>query len=286
MNAPEPYTLARPDGVVLHGLCWRPVDVDPRVSRHVVFVHGLGEHIGRYAGLGEWFARRGWTMRGHDHRGHGLSPGRRGSVPSPQDLLDDLDAAIDALPADAPSAPLLMGQSFGGLIAATYALRQPQRVAGLVLSSPALAATPTALQRLLLAVMTPLAPDFPVHNGLDPSKLSHDAAVVRAYVDDPLVHDRISARLGRFIIDTASDALARAPTLSVPTLLLYAGDDRMVDPAGSREFARRAPGALLAAREYPELWHDLLHESSAGLDAVLADLGAWLARVHATLVNP
>ncbi|MCO5108666.1 MAG: lysophospholipase [Burkholderiaceae bacterium] len=275
---PEPLTLARPDGIELRGLCWRPPAPAAKPPRTVVVVHGLGEHVGRYAALGAWFGARGWALCGYDHRGHGRSQGARGKVASSGDLVDDLAAAIDALRAPAATPPLLMGQSLGGLVALTYALRHPGRVAGLVLSSPALAPGLSAFQKALLALMSRLAPDVAVNNGLDPTKLSHDPAAVRAYLDDPLVHDRISARLARFIVDGAREALDRAPTLAVPTLLIYAGDDRLVDPEGSREFARRAPRSLLVAREYPALWHEILNEAPAGRDAVLADLEAWLAQ--------
>ncbi len=273
--APETFTLVRPGGVELRGLCWRPANA--ATTRTIVIVHGLGEHVGRYAALGGWLAARGWTLRGHDHRGHGRSQGARGTLVSSHDLVDDLSAAIDALGAPPSAPPLLIGHSLGGLVALTYALRHPDRIAGLVLSSPALAPGLGVFQKALLAVMSRLAPDVAVNNGLDPSKLSHDAAVVRAYLDDPLVHDRISARLARFIVDGAREALDAAPALAVPTLLVYAGDDRLVDPEGSREFARRAPASLLVAREYPKLWHEILNETPAKRGAVLADLDAWLS---------
>ncbi len=278
MTRSESFTLARPGGVELRGWCWRPPGAPPAPARTVVLVHGLGEHVGRYAALAEWFNARGWTLRGHDHRGHGRSTGARGTLSAADDLVDDLGAGIEALDGAGSAPPLLMGHSLGGLVAATYALRHPERIAGLVLSSPALDPGLSALQKALVAVMSRLAPDLAVGNGLDPSKISHDAATVRAYLDDPLVHDRISARLGRFIADRSREAVELAPTLAVPTLLIYAGDDRLVDPEGSRRFARRAPGALLTAREYPGLWHEILNETPAERTAVLADLDAWLAR--------
>ncbi len=103
MPAPESFTLDRPDGLRLHGLAWQPAGTAASAARTVVLVHGLGEHVGRYAALGDWLAERGWTLRGHDHRGHGRSPGRRGTLTSSHDLVDDLAAAIDALGATAPS---------------------------------------------------------------------------------------------------------------------------------------------------------------------------------------
>ncbi|MGE0808231.1 MAG: lysophospholipase [Burkholderiaceae bacterium] len=275
MPSPETLELARPHGLLLRGSCWR-AEPARNEARTVYLVHGLGEHIGRYEALAAWFNARGWQVRGHDHRGHGRSDGRRGVLAHTDDLVADLAAALDALAVDAASPPLLFGHSLGGLVAATYALRHPERLCGLVLSSPALDPGMSGGQRLLLAVMSALAPDVTVGNGLDPTKLSHDADAVRRYLDDPLVHDRISARLGRFIADASAQAVDRAAALAVPTLLLYAGDDRLVDPAGSRRFAAAAPVSLLTAHEYPGLWHEIFNEASPARERVLADLDAWL----------
>ena len=62
----------------------------------------------------------------------------------------------------------------------------------LVLASPALDAGLSALQSALVAVLGRIAPDLALGNGLDPAGVSRDPAVVRAYIDDPLVHDRLT----------------------------------------------------------------------------------------------
>ena len=42
----------------------------------IVLVHGLGEHVGRYAHVAAFLNARGWRVVGYDHRGHGRSDGR------------------------------------------------------------------------------------------------------------------------------------------------------------------------------------------------------------------
>lgn len=265
----ETHTLERPDGTVLSGRCWRA----PQATREAVLVHGLGEHAGRYAELARFLVERGFTVHAWDHRGHGRSQGPRGVLRQAGDLVDDLGAVVDACSA-APV--LLFGHSMGGLVAVQFALRHPVRVEALVLSSPVLAPGLNPVQKALLAVMSSIAPDVALSNGLDPARISHDADVVRAYRADPLVHDRVTGRLARFIVDASRDALDRAGALAVPTLLLYAGDDRLVDPQGSRDFARHAPKSLLTVREYPGLWHEIFNESPAQRATVYGDLAAWL----------
>ena len=75
-------------------------------------------------------------------------------------------------------------------------------VDALVLSSPALDPGLNLVQRLMLAVLPKLMPNLRVGNGVKPQFVSHDPAVVAAYRADPLVHDRISGRLARFIAET------------------------------------------------------------------------------------
>jgi alpha-beta hydrolase superfamily lysophospholipase len=100
--------------------------------------------------------------------------------------------------------------------------------------------------------------------------------VVKNYVDDPLVHDRITGRLTRFMLDGGEVVHARAPHWTVPTLLLYAGADRCVRPEGSGRFAQAAPKQVVTAVDYPEMSHEIFNEPDKA--RVLADLMGWLNR--------
>jgi alpha-beta hydrolase superfamily lysophospholipase len=147
-------------------------------------------------------------------------------------------------------------------------------VDALVLSSPALDPGLSPAQRLLLALTGRLAPRLAVGNGLQPEWLSRDAQVVRNYRADALVHDRVTPRLARFIVDGARFVGERAARWTLPTLLLYAGSDRCVAPAGSAGFAAAAPQALVAAHEFRPLFHEIFNEpEQAEVFAVLRD---WL----------
>ena len=111
-------------------------------------------------------------------------------------------------------------------------------------------------------------------NGVDARFLSHDRAVVDAYRDDPLVHDRISARLAHFIATAGPAVIKRAPRWKVPTLLLYAGQDRLVRAAGSRAFASAAPAEWVTAQDFPMHYHELFNELESA--PVFEALHDWL----------
>jgi alpha-beta hydrolase superfamily lysophospholipase len=263
------------DGLHLAIEDWLP-ERGTAVRGLVLLVHGLGEHIARYEALAQTLNRWGFAVRGYDQHGHGESAGARGGLPSDSRLLEDLaDVVDDTRSRMAQDVPLiLLGHSLGGLVAARLVSLQMRAVDALVLSSPALDAGMNALQKALVAVLPKILPDLRVGNGLNLQFLSHDPQVVAAYLSDRLVHDRISARLARFIAQAGAATLAAAPHWTVPTLLLYAGDDHLVNPAGSRCFAQAAPAQVVSSQCFETLYHEIFNEPDA--QPVFDALQRWL----------
>ncbi len=248
----------------------------------VVILHGLGEHAGRHAHVARFFAGRGYAVRTYDHRGHGRSGGARGDVRDADTLLDDArevmaDWAVQ--PGTPAMPPILLGHSMGGLFAARLATEASVPLSALVLSSPALALFMNPAQKLLLTLLLALAPGWAVSNGLNARYLSHDQAVVDAYRADPLVHDRINARLLSAMLAAIDGAQQAAPRISVPVLLLVSGSDRLVNAQGSRDFHARLPSGTGQLIEYPSLYHELFNETEAS--RVFADLDHWLSGLQA-----
>lgn len=273
-------TLTTDDGLQLHTRHW-PAAAPARGQ--VLIVHGLGEHIERYAHVAAALNAAGWDVHGWDHRGHGRSQGPRGDIPDHDALLRDTARVIDAV-RRAGSHFVLLGHSLGGLIAARFAaealVARPaawsRPLNGLVLSSPALDAGLSGAQKLALAVAEKVAPGLAVGNGLKPEWISRDPAVVAAYASDPLVHDRITARLTRFIVDAGARVIGDAPRWRVQTLLMWAGADRCVAPRGSEAFAAAVPPSVIATRPWPELAHEIFNEPEQA--EVLRVLTDWLNR--------
>jgi alpha-beta hydrolase superfamily lysophospholipase len=83
--------------------------------------------------------------------------------------------------------------------------------------------------------------------------------VVKAYLNDPLVHDRISVSLIDGAFNTASEALGEASSLKKPVLIMHGSDDKICSPAGSAEFASKTGMAQLKIWEggFHELHNDL-----------------------------
>ncbi len=289
-----PFTARDGENLALyewHTDAWDPetgyAALPPRAM--VLMVHGLGEHAGRYGHVAGQLLDWGFAVRAYDQRGHGQSSGERGCLPRDATLLEDLADVVEATrlhcqalspQADAALPLILLSHSLGGLVASRFVALQMMPVEGLVLSSPALDARLSGAQKLLLAVMPRLAANLCVGNGLEARWLSHDEGVVRDYLADPRVHDRISARLAKFIESAGPATLAAAAHWRTPTLLMYAGADRLVNPAGSRAFAEAAADSphvragTVTSKCFDGFYHELFNETGAG--QVFETLKAWL----------
>lgn len=266
-------TTPSENGLRLHRRDW----LAARPRARMMLVHGLGEHGGRYARLGEELAAAGISICTYDHQGHGRSEGKRGQLQGhATQLSHDLIHVFNAYAAEGDDLPFLFGHSMGGLVAMYAVTVMNLSPRGLVASSPALATHASRFERALATRMVSWWPNLTLRTGLPADRLSHDPYVGPEYQRDPLNHNRISARAAYFIFAAGRRVIEAAPALKVPTLLQYAADDHLVDPNGARAFVAAAPQRKLEAHEYLRLYHEIYNEAEADRSRVVADLMRWL----------
>ncbi|MEW5722638.1 MAG: lysophospholipase [Thermodesulfobacteriota bacterium] len=260
-------------------LFYRRLAIEPERAR-LIIAHGLGEHSGRYGHVFSALAPRGFSIWALDHRGHGRSEGRRGHVDKFDHYLADLGLMVRLALEDRPEGRkvFLLGHSLGGLMSLSFALGFPELLDGVIASSPALGMViqVPAAKKFLGRVMSGLWPGLAMGNELDPQKLSHDPEVVRAYVEDPLVHDRVTARFFTEFMAAMEATNQSAPQMSVPTLLQVAGDDHLVSAQASRDFFERLGGPDKTLHVYDGLYHEIYNEVPEKRAGALGDLCAWL----------
>lgn len=229
----------------------------------LLMVHGLAEHIGRYDAMAEHFTELGFCFLGIDLRGHGLSEGRRVHVNHFGEYVADVESLLSLADDRFPGRPrFLVGHSMGGVVSILAAGEHGERLDGLVLSSPGLAAHPdSAPPGWLLAIgraASVLAPPLLFSAGLDPSWVSRDPQVVEAYVQDPLVSSKVSARWVTEFLAAQNRCFEQVDALRLPVLLMQAGADRLVDPETSERWAQRV--ADCQYRSWPGLFHEIFNE--------------------------
>jgi acylglycerol lipase len=252
----------------------------------VLLIHGFATHAGRHATKLHVLAERGIESFAYDLRGHGRSPGPRALVERFDAFVDDSLAMRERVAAAVPGLPLfLLAESMGGLLAVRSAQRQPEGLAGLVLTAPALAIgddIPAPLRSFakLLGEVAPALPAGP----LDAKALSRTPGIAESFLSDPLTyHGAVPLRTAAEMVSHGRAALSAAPAWRIPTLILHGDADRIVPLRGSQRFATDAVPGSVELRVVPGGFHEILHDP--GGDALFEDIADWIdARAQALTV--
>ena len=261
------------DGLSLQTYLW-PATGRPRA--HLLLVHGIAEHAGRYPHVGAQLAAAGIAVHASDLRGFGRSGGRRAYVDRASQYHDDLEDRLAAVRSAAGGLPVVLyGHSMGGLVALGYVLADPPRPLPdlLVLSAPAIDSSIPTWKRRLARVLARCAPRFALANAFVPGALSSDPAVDTAYRADPLAVHRTTARLGNELLREQARvqaALARGGPLPIPTYVVHGSADPLVPERSSRRLARDN----VTRRVYEGLRHETHNEPTG--PTVIGDAIAWI----------
>lgn len=232
----------------------------------ITWVHGLGEHQGRYERFFEKIAKEGFIIHAFDHRGHGRSGGSRGHSPSYQQSLEDLDLIVQ----ESQSSGLphfLFGHSLGGGMVLRYALdnkeKTKKRIDGVIASAPFIdAAQPLpAVKKFFGQLFAPILSWVVVDNELDLNGLAKDPEVVSRYKADPFVHSKISLGLASGAIENGVSLLREASKFGTP-LLLYHGDaDRLTSYKASEQFFSKLTHDDKTFRTFEGGYHELHNDA-------------------------
>jgi acylglycerol lipase len=264
------------DGLDLRTYRWPAVGAE---RAHLLLVHGIAEHAGRYPHVGSRLAEAGIATHAFDLRGFGGSAGQRAYLDRWSQYHDDLEDRLADVRSAAGGLPVVLyGHSMGGLIALGYVLSDPPRPLPdlLVLSAPAIDAIVPVWKRRLAGILARTVPRFAVANTFRPGALSSDPAVDAVYRADPVAVHRTTARLGVALFgeqDRVKRVLARGGPLPVTTYVLHGSDDPIVPEWVSRSLDGRAN---VARRVYEGLHHETHNEPSGA--EVIDDTIAWIVR--------
>jgi alpha-beta hydrolase superfamily lysophospholipase len=174
---------------------------------------------------------------------------------------------------------VLLGHSLGGIIGVLFLAEHPDTVVAAAITAPALRVPPQAPAFVMRAVagIARVVPRIPLRTNVDESALSHDPAVGRAYVADPLVHRRATTGFFRAFGAAQTRAFAEAHLVRTPLLVLQGDADRVAVPAGAGELDAllTRPHELVMLAGY---YHEILNEPPPERARALAAIDAWFAR--------
>lgn len=265
----EHSTLKSRDGTELACRSWIPSGTP---KAHMLLVHGLAEHMGRYGHVGDALSQAGYQVLGVELRGHGNSEGKRGFVERWSFYCDDVRAGLAAIGEPA----FILAHSMGGLVSTHTVLASDKDIRGLIVSNPqlGLAFTPPRVKALAGRLLSRVLPSLSMTNELDASKLSRDPAVAQKYLADPLVFNTITPRWFTEAMKAMGGAHAQASRFQVPLLMLLGDEDGLTDHKAGQRFYEAAGSADKQLIVYEGFYHELFNEPEKA--RVLGDVIRWL----------
>lgn len=256
------------DGIGIQCRVWENESSD----REIWIVHGMGDHGGRYLDLAEELVESGYRVIASDHRGNGLSEGKRGHVARFEIYLEDLQHTIERTASDRKR--FILGQSMGSLIVSRYLTAYQNTFEKAVLMSPMFrTANPPPRMKLFLArIVRRIYPSLTLRAGIKSSQLTSNEGRREDLRRDELKHDLVSAELGLSLFEQGVLALAEADQIEIPTLVMHGVADKITCPEASGEFAAR--NERISLKLWDEMRHELHNESER--EQVFAYLINWL----------
>ncbi|HPT49592.1 MAG TPA: bifunctional alpha/beta hydrolase/class I SAM-dependent methyltransferase [Accumulibacter sp.] len=285
MRAAHEREFITHDGSPLFYRYWPPLDASRPARGAVVLLHRGHEHSGRLQHVVDELALDDFALFAWDARGHGRSPGVRGDSPSLGASVKDIDTFVRHIAsahAIDPADLVMLGQSVGAVLAATWAHDYAPPIRGLVLTAPAFKVKLyVPLARPGLALLQRLRGNFFITSYVKAKFLTHDPQRVRSYDTDPLITRSISARVLLGLFDAAERVIADARAIRLPTQLLISGSDWVVHRAPQEAFFDALGSPIKERHLLPGFLHDTLGERDRRV--ALDKIRAFIERLF---VNP
>jgi alpha-beta hydrolase superfamily lysophospholipase len=245
----------------------------------LVITHGLGMNSNCYQTVIEHLVPKGVSIWAFDLRGHGKSDGARGFVNNFDEYLFDLKEVIEMANRERKEGTktFLLGDSLGGLISLKFALNYPDVFDGLILASPGLGgAKIPAIKMMIAKVLFRFIPTFTIPHGLDFSKSCHNKEWIKSFDNDPLNHNKGTARLATEALRIQSSTFQDIPGLTVPILMQIPGDDHLVSADISKAFYGKLTLEDKTLHFYNTFYHFIFNEPSDMRNIALGDLTKWI----------
>ena len=234
-----------------------------------LLLHGLFEHKGRHQINADWFNNLNINTTLIDLPGHGKEDSNKGDIDSWERNDQAVEEAFKSL--ENFDNKVLMGHSYGGLVAAYSILRGIISPDYLILSAPLFKDNYPKAIRSLSKPMASIAPKLRAPSPVNKRNLSTDSAVVKDYFSDPLVFRSLSFRFGFLITEAQKFVNENINKLNIPTIVLHGKEDKVVPISGCNEIAKLSNVTFV---EIKNSKHEILNQDTRPL--VLSEIFNWL----------
>lgn len=246
-----------------------------------LFLHGLGDHGGRYERVLSRFLQNGIYCLAPDFPGHGHSGGTRGYFATIESIhalvTENLEHLRSTVSATVPAG--LLGHSMGGFLALDYLSRSPQEFQFSWISSPLIDASwrRSRFLQLTAHILGSLAPRLSIHSGVHSNACKRDPERIIETKNDPLMHRRLTMRVGKLLLDQTSELPSQIHNLHPELrLLITHGSEDIICPSSlSKDLFERMKIENKSYRLLPGLLHEPFND--IGREDFYRALEEWIA---------
>ena len=235
----------------------------------IILFHRGHEHSGRLQHIVDELMMPDTDFYAWDARGHGQSAGPRGFSPSLGRSVQDVDEFVRFVAEDAQVGSediLVMAQSVGAVLVATWVHDYAPKIRGMVLASPAFKVklyVPFA--RTGLALLQRIRGLFYLNSYVKAKFLTHDPQRIASYVRDKQITRQIAVNVLLDLYKTAERVVSDASAITVPTQLLISGDDFVVADQPQKQFYAGLRSKIKELHILPGFYHDTLGEKDRSI---------------------
>ena len=257
MEATE-RTFTTWDGAELFYRAWIPTTP---TNKALLLFHRGHEHSGRWQEIVDSLGLDDVAIFAWDARGHGRSPGERGSANNLHDVIKDVDAFARHISKE-------HGILIENMIVLAHSLAAVTVTAWVHDYAPPIRAMILATAAFHVKLYIPFAipflrmfrPRF-VKSYVKSKMLTHDRDETARYDSDPLIFRQIAVNVLLDLHDTAKRLVADAGAIQTPTLMIGAGKDWVVSLQRQQKFFDRLSSTEKRFEIFPNAYHAIFHET-------------------------
>lgn len=235
----------------------------PLNGRILIMLHRGHEHSERLESIAKEKAFEGYSIYSYDNRGHGYT--KVDAAYEFMDLVRDLDVFVKFVceqEGKEENDVFLIANSVAGVVASTWVHDYAPNIKGMALIAPAFKIKlyfPFAKEFLKLAIA--VKPKLNIKSYVKSKFLTHDVKEQERYNKDKLITPNIPARQLTTLLDTAKRVVDDAEHIMVPTLLLSATKDYVVDSKIQGDFYAKLSSNFKKFVPLKNFYHGVLYES-------------------------
>ncbi len=258
---PSEHTMTSWDGTELFYRAWIP---EKTANKALLLFHRGHEHSGRWQGVVDMLGLEDAAVFAWDARGHGLSPGERGSAENIGTVVKDVDTFVRHISSKhgiALENMIVLAHSVGAVSVAAWVHDYAPPIRALILATPAFRVklyVPFAVPLLRLK-QSLFGPGY-VKSYVKSGMLTHDREQAALYKEDELIFRQIAENVLLDLYDTSTRLMKDAGAIQTPTLMLGAGSDWVVSLEAQREFYNGLSSPIKQMHVFPSAYHAIFHE--------------------------